>query len=138
KADPNYKGRPTVPAVVDMETGKVVNNDYHELTYQLETAWSKFHKKNASNLFPVELQEQIRHINVRIFHNTTNGVYRAGFARSQEAYAEAYDGVFQCLDELEVRLATRRYLFGNQLTDSDVRLYVTLARFAVAYYTAFR
>src|SRR5699024_483732 len=92
----------------------------------------------APNLFPVELQEQIRQLNERIFHDINNGVYRAGFARSQEAYAEAYDGVFQCLDELEERLATRRYLFGNQLTDSDVRLYVTLARFDVAYYTAFR
>ena len=138
KADPHYKGRPTVPAVVDIETGKVVNNDYHELTYQLETAWSKFHKKNAPNLFPVELQEQIRQLNERIFHDINNGVYRAGFARSQEAYEEAYDKVFKRLDELEERLASKRYLFGNEITDADVRLYVTLARFDVAYYTAFR
>lgn len=138
KADPDYTGRPTVPAVVEIASGKVVNNDYHELTYYWETAWKKFHKPDAPDLFPEALQKEIRALNDVIFHDINNGVYKAGFARSQEAYEAAYDGVFNRLDELEERLANQRYLFGDQLTDSDVRLYVTLARFDVAYNTAFR
>ncbi|WP_040952460.1 glutathione S-transferase family protein [Gorillibacterium massiliense] len=137
-ADPDYKGRPTVPAVVEIATKKVVQNDYHELTYFFETAWKRFHKEGAPDLFPVALRKDIRELNERIFHGINNGVYKAGFAHSQEAYEEAYDGVFQLLDELEERLSTQRYLFGNQITDSDVRLYVTLARFDIAYNTAFR
>ncbi len=137
-ADPEYSGRPTVPAVVDLQTKKVVNNDYHELTYYLETAWRKFHKTNAPDLFPESLQKEIRLLNDVIFQDINNGVYRAGFAHSQTAYEKAYDAVFARLDELEKRLAGQRYLFGNHLTDSDVRLYVTLARFDVAYNTAFR
>ncbi|WP_438490862.1 glutathione S-transferase family protein [Paenibacillus sp. IHBB 3054] len=137
-SDPEYTGRPTVPAVVDIASKKVVNNDYHELTYYLETAWKPLHKEGAPDLFPEVLQPEIRELNERIFHGINNGVYKAGFARSQEAYEQAFDGVFQLLDELEVRLAAQRYLFGNQLTDADVRLYVTLARFDIAYNTAFR
>lgn len=136
--DPEYTGRPTVPAVVDITTGTVVNNDYHELTYYFETAWKQLHKEGAPDLFPEALQPEIRELNDRIFHGINNGVYKAGFARSQEAYENAYDGVFQLLDELEERLAAQRYLFGNQLTDADVRLYVTLARFDIAYNTAFK
>ncbi|GGH23363.1 glutathione S-transferase family protein [Paenibacillus segetis] len=136
--EPEYAGRPTVPAVVDITTQTVVNNDYHELTYYLATAWKELHKEGAPDLFPDELQQDIRELNERIFHGINNGVYKAGFARSQEAYEQAYDGVFQLLDEIEERLATQRYLFGSQLTDADVRLYVTLARFDIAYNTAFR
>ncbi|MFP3153057.1 glutathione S-transferase C-terminal domain-containing protein [Lachnospiraceae bacterium ZAX-1] len=137
-ADPNYQGRPTVPAVVDLTTKKVVNNDYHELTYYWETAWKKFHKEGAPDLFPKELQEDIRALSTIIFHDINNGVYKAGFAHSQEAYELAYDAVFARFDELEKRLEGQRYLFGNKITDADVRLYVTLARFDVAYNTAFR
>ena len=138
KADPSYKGRFTVPAVVDVNTGKVVNNDYFNLTLYLETVWSKFHKDNAPDLYPAELREEIDKLNDYIFHNVNNGVYKAGFARSQEAYSEAYKLVFDALDILEDRLATRRFLFGDYITESDVRLYVTLARFDVAYYNGFR
>lgn len=138
KADPSYAGRFTVPAVIDLTTGKVVNNDYHHLTTWFETSWKPFHKDGAPDLYPVDLRPQIDALNDVIFRDVNNGVYQAGFARSQEAYDEAFDRVFARLDELEERLRGRRFLFGDRLTESDVRLYVTLARFDVAYYVAFK
>jgi putative glutathione S-transferase len=138
KADPAYDGRCTVPAVVDVTTGAVVNNDYHRLTNYWETVWQPFHRNGAPDLYPAELRDEIDALNGYIFRNVNNGVYRAGFARSQAAYDAAVADVFAALDALDERLATRRYLFGDALTDSDVRLYVTLSRFDAAYYNAFR
>lgn len=137
-ADPNYEGRPTVPAVVDLKTKKVVNNDYFRLTNYLETAWKKFHKPAAPELYPEALREEIDKLNDIIFHEVNNGVYKAGFAQSKEAYENAYDTVFKRLDDLEKCLSDQRFLFGDSITDSDIRLYVTLARFDAAYYNAFR
>ena len=136
-ADPTYDRRPTVPALVDVATKKVVENDYHNLTYYLERDWKKFHKAGAPDLFPLALEQEIRDLNDIIFHDVNNGVYKAGFAKSQAAYEAAYDKVFARFDWLEERLAHQRYLHGNQMTDSDIRLYTTLARFDVAYYGAF-
>lgn len=136
-ADSAYDGRATVPAVVDVTTKKVVNNDYHKLTNYLETVWAPFHKEGALDLYPKHLREEIDALNDVIFHDINNGVYKCGFARSQEAYEEAFHALFNRLDEFEQRLATQRYLFGDQITDADIRLYVTLARFDVAYYSAF-
>ncbi|SKA01368.1 putative glutathione S-transferase [Pilibacter termitis] len=136
-ADPEYSGRPTVPAVIDLQTKKVVQNDYHNLTYYWEREWKKFHKKDAPDLFPVEKEKEIRELNEIIFHEINNGVYKAGFAQSQEAYEAAYELVFNRLDWLEERLSKQRFLHGDKITDSDVRLYVTLARFDTAYYAAF-
>ncbi|MBY9080535.1 glutathione S-transferase C-terminal domain-containing protein [Paenibacillus sp. HN-1] len=138
ETDPDYQGRATVPTVVDLTTRKVVNNNYFRLTNDLETAWSPFHKEGAPDLYPAELREEIDALNDILFHEVNNGVYKAGFARSQEAYEQAYDTVFTRLDDLEKRLAGQRYLFGSSITDSDVRLYVTLARFDIAYYSVFR
>ncbi|MBQ8118246.1 MAG: glutathione S-transferase C-terminal domain-containing protein [Lachnospiraceae bacterium] len=138
KADPDYQGRYTVPAVVDLQTGAVVNNDYFNLTIYWETAWEKFHKPNAPVLYPEALREEIDKLNAFIFHDVNNGVYKAGFATSQEAYSEAYRLVFDAFDVLEERLAGQRFLFGDYITESDVRLYVTLARFDVAYFNGFR
>ncbi len=137
-AEPDYKGRFTVPALVDVTTKKVVNNDYHNLPLYLETAWKPFHKPGAPDLYPEELRPEIDAINNIIFHEINNGVYKAGFARSQAAYEEAYDLVFNRLDWLDDYLKNRRYLFGKQITEADVRLYVTLARFDVAYNNCFR
>ena len=137
-ADPDYKGRATVPALVDIKTKKVVNNDYWNLTLYFETEWKEFHREGAPDLYPAELREYIDALNEVIYHEVNNGVYRAGFAKSQAAYDEAYETVFKRLDWLEERLENRRYLFGDKITESDVRLYVTLARFDAAYYTAFR
>lgn len=138
RTDPEYTGRATVPTVVDVKTGKVVNNDYFRLTNYWETAWKPFHKPGAPDLYPEELRAEIDKLNDIIFNDVNNGVYKAGFAQSQEAYERAYDTLFARLDELEERLSKQRYLFGNRITDSDVRLYVTLARFDVAYYPVFR
>ena len=138
KADPEYRGRFTVPAIVDLKTGAVVNNDYFKLTTYFETAWRKYHKKDAPELYPVELREDIDELNDYIFHNVNNGVYKAGFATSQEAYLDAYKLVFDAFDRLEERLSNQRFLFGDYITESDIRLYVTLARFDVAYYNGFR
>jgi putative glutathione S-transferase len=136
-ADPGYDRRPTVPVVVDIAGKKAVQNDYHQLTYYWEREWKPYHRPGAPDLFPEDLERDIRSLNDVIFRDINNGVYQAGFARTQGAYEEAYDRVFARLDELESRLDGRRYLHGNRLTDSDVRLYVTLARFDVAYYNAF-
>jgi len=136
--DPDYDGRATVPTIVDITTKKVVNNDYFNLTIYWETVWKPFHKENAPDLYPEHLRKEIDELNNVIFHEVNNGVYKAGFATSQEEYEKAYDVLFKRLDLLEDRLSRSRYLFGNQITDSDVRLYVTLARFDIAYYMVFR
>ena len=138
KADPDYQGRYTVPAIVDLKTGAVVNNDYFKLTTYFETAWKKYHKKDAPELYPTELREDIDELNDYIFHNVNNGVYKAGFATSQEAYSDAFKLVFDAFDKLEERLSNQRFLFGDYITESDIRLYVTLARFDIAYYNGFR
>ncbi|MDR0853882.1 MAG: glutathione S-transferase C-terminal domain-containing protein [Clostridiales Family XIII bacterium] len=138
KTDPTYDLRFTVPAVVETATGEIKNNDYFHLTYYWENEWKAFHKAGAPDLFPEALRSDIEALNDVIFNDINNGVYKAGFAASQEAYEEAYDALFSRLDELEKRLGNSRYLFGDQITDSDIRLYVTLARFDAAYYNAFR
>ena len=137
-AEPDYEGRPTVPAIVDVKNKKVVNNDYFRLTNYFETVWAPFHKENAPNLYPESLREEIDALRDIIFHEVNNGVYKCGFAQSQKAYEEAYDTLFNRLDALEKRLAASRFLFGDYITDSDVRLYATLIRFDVAYYSAFK
>ena len=136
--DPDYEGRATVPTVVDLKTRKVVNNDYHHLTNYWETVWKPFHKQNAPDLYPEHLRKEIDELNAILFHEINNGVYKAGFAKSQQEYEKAYDVLFQRLDWLEERLSKSRYLFGDQITDSDIRLYVTLARFDTAYYFVFK
>ncbi|GHT87490.1 hypothetical protein AGMMS49960_10030 [Betaproteobacteria bacterium] len=136
--DPTYNARFTVPAIIDLKTGKVVNNDYFNLSYYWETEFKPFHREGAPDLFPADLRPEIKALNEVIFTDINNGVYRAGFAASQTAYEEAYDTVFRRLDVLEQRLENSTCLFGDRLTDSDIRLWVTLARFDIAYYNAFR
>ena len=94
--------------------------------------------ESAIDLYPRRLQVEIDAINERIYHRLNNGVYRAGFATTQEAYEEAFAGVFGMLDELESRLATGRFLFGDDLTETDLRLFVTLVRFDAAYHGLFK
>ncbi len=136
--DPEYQGRATVPTIVDVKTGKVVNNDYHNLTNYWETVWKPFHKEGAPDLYPEELRSEIDEVNTMLFHEINNGVYKAGFATSQAEYEKNYQLVFNRLDQLEEHLGKNRFLFGDALTDSDIRLYVTLARFDTAYYFGFR
>ncbi|RKL67438.1 glutathione-dependent reductase [Salipaludibacillus neizhouensis] len=136
--DHNYSGRPTVPVVVDVTNKQAVNNDYFKLTNYLEREWAPFHKENAPDLYPTHLQTEIDALNDVIFHDINNGVYKCGFAASQDAYELAFDQLFARLDDLEDRLSKQRFLFGDFITDSDVRLYSTLIRFDAAYYSAFK
>src|SRR5699024_3728115 len=138
KTDPNYSGRPTVPAVIDLNEGKVVNNDYFTLTTQFSTKWKMYHKENAPNLYPENVREDIDALNEMIYNDVNNGVYKSGFAKSQAAYEKAYDILFSRLEILEQRLSKQRFLFGDFITEADVRLYVTLARFDVSYYSVFK
>ncbi len=138
RTDPDYQGRFTVPAVVDLKTGHVVNNDYPALTRYWEVEWRAHHRPGAPDLYPTDLRDEIDALNDVLFREVNDGVYRCGFARSQEAYDEAFATLFRRLDLLDERLADRRFLFGDFVTNSDIRLYVTLARFDVAYYDGFR
>lgn len=131
---PGFEGRATVPAVVDQIEKKTANNDYHKLTNYFETSFRKYHKKNAPDLYPEDKREEIDALNEWLFPNVNNATYRMMFARSLEAYEKAYDDFFKALDYLEERLSKNRFLFGDYVTDSDVRLYVTLVRWETAYY----
>ena len=132
-ADDTYEGRTTVPALIDVTTGKVVNNDYHRLTNYFEVDFRPFHKEHAPDLYPEELRSQIDELNNWLFDNINNAVYRTTFARSPGAFWDAYNAFYAAMDLLDERLSTRRYLFGDYVTDSDVRLYVTLARLDIRY-----
>lgn len=133
-ADPDYRGRSTVPALVDKETLKVVNNDYHRLTNYLEVNFREFQAKDAPDLYPQELREEIDLFNDWLFPNINNAHYRMAFCQSLVAYDEAYADFFSAMEKLDKRLETRRFLFGDYVTDSDVRFYVTLARWDSYYY----
>ncbi|WP_437891059.1 glutathione S-transferase C-terminal domain-containing protein [Phytobacter sp. V91] len=136
--DPDFTGRPTVPIMVDTVTGKGVNNDHYWLTIYLETAWKKYHYPDAPDLYPDAQRQAIDALNEVIYQDINLGVYKAGFAHTQNAYNDAYDRLFARLDEFEERLSTQRYLLGSQLTDADLRLFPTLARFDSVYYPLFR
>ena len=132
-ADPDYTGRFTVPALVDIPSGKVVNNDYFNLTLYFETAWKPYHKEGAPDLYPEDLREEIDKLNVWLFENVNNAVYRAQFAESLQAFKDGYETFFAGLEAMDKRLENQRFLFGDYITDSDIRLYTTLARFDYSY-----
>jgi putative glutathione S-transferase len=136
--DGDYKERPTVPIIADTETKRGVNNDHFWIPIYLETAWKPYHKEHAPDLYPEKLREEIDKLNHFIFSRINNGVYDIGFARSQAAYEKAYEAFFKAMDLLDQRLSSRRFLLGDYITDSDIRLYPTLARFDVAYHQVFR
>ena len=110
-----------------------MNNDYHRLTNYLEVDFKPFQKPDAPDLYPEELREEIDKLNWWLFENVNNAVYRAQFAQSLQAFSDAYETFFAGLDAMEERLEQQRFLIGDYVTDSDIRLYVTLARFDVAY-----
>jgi glutathionyl-hydroquinone reductase len=136
--DPDYTGRVTVPAIVDTETGKVVTNDYPQITLDLSTEWRAFHRPDAPALYPESLRSQVDAVSEPIFRNVNNGVYRCGFATTQESYEEAVTALFGELDRLSAHLAGQRYLVGDTITEADVRLFTTLARFDAAYHGHFK
>jgi putative glutathione S-transferase len=138
-ADPAYTGRTTVPAIIDTLTRRVVTNDYPQITLDLSTQWVAHHAPGAPDLYPCSLRPELDALMADIYADVNNGVYKAGFATSQDAYEEAYDRLFARLDALEVLLSDgRRYLTGDAVTEADVRLFTTLVRFDAAYHNHFR
>ncbi|WP_213577083.1 glutathione S-transferase C-terminal domain-containing protein [Rhodococcus sp. USK13] len=135
---PDYERGITVPAIVDVPTGQVVTNDYPHITLDLSTEWTQYHREGAPELYPAELRDEIDEVAELVFRDVNNGVYRCGFAGSQSAYESAYDRLFARLDWLEERLTTRRYLVGDTITEADVRLFTTLARFDAVYHGHFK
>lgn len=137
-ADPSYDGGVSVPAIVDVPSGKLVTNDYPQITLDLSTEWRAYHRPGAPDLYPPEWRDEIDEVNEQVFTDVNNGVYKAGFASSQAAYERAHDALFARLDRLSERLATRRYLVGDHLTEADVRLFTTLVRFDPVYHGHFK
>lgn len=137
KSDPTFEGRYTVPTLWDREQGRILSNDYPDLALQLGQAFLS-QAKNPYDLYPEELREEIDAINAVVFNEVNNGVYKAGFATTQAIYDEAVTILFARLDWLEERLATRRYLVGDRLTDADIRLFPTLVRFDAVYHGHFK
>ncbi|MFV8782003.1 glutathione S-transferase family protein [Microbulbifer sp. SA54] len=141
RADPDFTGRATVPVLWDKQTGTIVNNESADIVRMFNSAFSHLVPPTAGgpDLYPAELQADIDGLNSYLYDNLNNGVYQAGFATTQFAYSEAYTRVFAALDELESRLDDcRAFLFGETLTESDIRLFVTLVRFDAAYYSLFK
>jgi glutathionyl-hydroquinone reductase len=136
--DPDYAGRVTVPSIVDIESGRVVTNDYPRITLDLSTEWRACHQPGAPDLYPRALRAEIDEVMEPIYRNVNNGVYRAGFAATQEAYDDAFDALFAELDRLAARLANQRYLLGEAITEADVRLFTTLVRFDAVYHGHFK
>jgi putative glutathione S-transferase len=135
---PGYPKGITVPAIVDVATGQVVTNDFPWITHDLFFEWQEHHRAGAPDLWPAECREEMDEVMERVFTEVNNGVYRCGFAGSQRAYDEAYDRLWATLDWLEERLADRRYLMGPTITEADVRLFTTLARFDAVYHGHFK
>ena len=136
--DPEYPRGITVPAIVDVPTGQVVTNDYAQITLDFSTEWSRFHRTGAPQLYPEPLRAEIDSVNRRVYTEVNNGVYRCGFAGSQDAYDAAYDRLFTALDWLSERLSEQRYLVGDTITEADVRLFTTLVRFDAVYHGHFK
>jgi glutathionyl-hydroquinone reductase len=137
--DPAYTGRVTVPMLVDVPSGRVVTNDFPQITLDFSTEWTAYHRPGAPDLYPVELRPELDALMRDIYTDVNNGVYRAGFATSQEAYDAAYDALFARLDALDERLSDGRpYLIGDRLTEADVRLFTTLVRFDAVYHGHFK
>jgi putative glutathione S-transferase len=135
---PAYDKGITVPAVVEVESGEVVTNDFPWITHDFFFEWREHHRDDAPDLWPSELREEMDTVMQRIFAEVNNGVYRCGFAGSQRAYDRAYTRLWNAMDWLEARLTGQRYLMGDSITEADVRLFTTLARFDAVYHGHFK
>ncbi len=133
----DHTGLVTVPVLWDKTRRTIVNNESSEIIRMLNREFAAF-TTDRHDYYPEPLRAEIDALNERIYDTLNNGVYRVGFARTQEAYDEAFDAMFETLDMLEARLGERRYLVGDRLTEADWRLFPTLVRFDVAYFGAFK
>ena len=138
KRFPDYSRGITVPAIVDVASGEVVTNDFAQITHDFYFEWQHFHRSNAPDLWPAECRPEMEEVMHRIYTEVNNGVYRCGFAGSQQAYDDAYDRLWAALDWLEERLGSRRFLMGPSITEADVRLFTTLVRFDAVYHGHFK
>jgi len=137
RAEPRYTGRVSVPVLWDKERRTIVNNESAGIIRMLNAAFGRF-TNVRTDYYPPALREEIDRVNALVYENLNNGVYRAGFATSQQAYEEAFQAVFGALDEIERRLSRQRYLVGNDITEADWRLFTTLVRFDAVYYSHFK
>jgi len=135
--DPSFDGRVTVPVLWDKRTGQIVSNESGDILRMLCGAFDAW-AKESFDLYPQALRAEIDALNQLVYDNVSNGVYKAGFARSQRAYEVAYEQLFATLDELEHRLSASRYLVGDAPTEADWRLFPTLVRFDAVYYVHFK
>ena len=135
--DPRYTGKATVPTLWDRKTGRIVNNESADIIRMFNTAFDGI-TGNLLDLYPEDLRPEIDRWNDYIYPKLNNGVYRSGFASSQQAYENAAKGVFEALDAMEEHLSTHRYLAGEWLTEADWRAFTTLVRFDVGYHGAFK
>jgi putative glutathione S-transferase len=136
--DRQYTGRYTVPCIWDRQQKRLVSNNYPDFTINFETEWTALHKPGAPDLYPVELRDEIDAVNAVVYEDVNNGVYKSGFAATQEAYETAVDALFARLDWIEARLAQQRFLVGSNITEADIRLFTTLARFDAVYHGHFK
>ncbi len=137
RADPHYTGRATVPVLWDKRRKTIVNNELADILRMFNSGFGRLADPSL-DLYPADLAEEIDALNARLYAGLNNGVYRAGFATTQEAYEEAFGGVFAMLDELDGRLDVGPYLFGERFTETDIRAFVSLVRFDVAYNGIFK
>ena len=138
RADPHYTGRATVPVLWDKQNKTIVNNESADILRIFNSGFGDL-ADNPIDLYPQDLQTEIDQLNDYIYPRLNNGVYRAGFATTQEAYEEAFHDVFLALDDAEKRLSSKGpYLFGDRFTETDIRLFVTLIRFDAAYHGLFK
>ncbi|MGF1491492.1 MAG: glutathione S-transferase family protein [Microcoleaceae cyanobacterium] len=137
KADATYSGRVTVPILWDKEMNTIVNNESAEIIRMLNSAFDGLGAK-PGDYYPETLRTEIDQVNDRVYNTVNNGVYKAGFATTQEAYEEGVKPLFESLDWLEDRLTNQRYLMGSQLTEADWRLFTTLVRFDAVYVGHFK
>jgi glutathionyl-hydroquinone reductase len=135
---PDYLKGITVPAIIDIPTGQVVTNEFAQMTLDLSTEWTQYHRDGAPQLYPEPLRHEIDEVAKRIYTEINNGVYRCGFAGSQKAYDAAYERLFDALDWVSERLKNQRYLVSDTITEADVRLFTTLARFDPVYHGHFK
>jgi putative glutathione S-transferase len=133
-----YPGGVSVPAIVDVPSGRLVTNDFQQITLDFATEWTALHRPGAPDLYPEALRDEIDEVMEGIYRDVNNGVYRAGFAAEQSDYEAAYEDVFRRLDLVSERLADRRYLVGETLTEADIRLFTTLVRFDAVYHGHFK
>jgi putative glutathione S-transferase len=137
-AEPRYSGGISVPAVVDVPSGKLVTNDYPRITLDLDTEWTAYQREGAPELYPEKLRDEIDEVNRGVHKDVNAAVYEAGFASKQSAYDDAYHRLFARLDELSERLENQRYLVGDTITEADIRLFTTLVRFDPVYHGHFK